>query len=69
MDKSRYKAALRNLPPPGGGCHTAILGVANLGVKVGLASRQIFTDIRDAIPEGSGEFQAGKFRTSFDSSR
>jgi hypothetical protein len=52
MDISRYEAALRKIPAPGGGCHPALLGCANLGVKAGLSPEQIFADIRAAIPEG-----------------
>ena len=50
---NRYLNALLNLPAPGSGCHTAILGVANLGVLAGLDPEMIFRDIRRSIPLGS----------------
>ena len=50
---TRYNQALRNIPSPGGGgCHTAILGIANLGVMAGLISEAIFQDLRRSIPQG-----------------
>jgi len=52
--QERYRDRLQNMPAPGGGgCHTAILGCANLGVLAGLAADQIFSDIRQAIPTGT----------------
>jgi hypothetical protein len=42
----RYEDALRNLPASGGGgCHAAMLRVANLGVRAGLSADQIAADI------------------------
>jgi len=50
----RYLAALRSIPAPGtGGCHTSLLGVADLGVMIGLDDHQLFADIRGHIPQGS----------------
>lgn len=50
---ARYQEALRNIPfPGGGGCHTAILGVSNLGVIAGIPSESIFQDLRRSIPQG-----------------
>lgn len=49
----RYQESRRNIPTPGGGgCHTAILGVANLGVIAGLTAEAIFQDLRRSIPQG-----------------
>lgn len=50
----RYRAALLALPAPGtgNGCHTALLGVANLGVLAGLDDGQIVADIATAVPAG-----------------
>jgi hypothetical protein len=49
----RYQESRLNIPIPGsGGCHTAILGVANLGVLAGLAAEAIFQDLRRSIPQG-----------------
>jgi hypothetical protein len=48
----RYRAALANIPPPGCGCHGALLSVANYGVLAGIDPDQIFADIRHAIPAG-----------------
>lgn len=46
----RYEEALRNLPPSGGdGCHSALLGVANLGFFAGLTGQQIFSDLRSTV--------------------
>lgn len=47
-----YVQALQNIPSPGAGCHTALLGVANLGILAGLTPERIFADIRAAIPTG-----------------
>lgn len=55
----RYADALRNLPASGGGgCHVALLSVANLGLLAGLTPDQIFRDLRAAahgprrVPDG-----------------
>jgi hypothetical protein len=48
----RYKDALRNIPPPGCGCHPHLLAVSNYGVLGGLSGEQIFSDIRGFIPQG-----------------
>lgn len=49
----RYEQGLRNLPAPGGGgCHVALLGVANYGAMAGLDAATIEADIRNAIPHG-----------------
>lgn len=51
--QQKYEAALENLPPSGGGgCHTALLGVANLGVHAGLADEQILDDLREHVYGG-----------------
>jgi hypothetical protein len=49
----RYRAALAAIPPPGTGCHTALLRVANLGVLAKRDPELIRGDIRDAIPAGA----------------
>lgn len=44
---NRYHSALRALPESGGGgCHTALLSVANLGVLAVLPPEQVFRDLR-----------------------
>lgn len=48
----KYKNALVSIPQPGMGCHAALLGVANCGIRNGLSNEQIFWDIRSAIPSG-----------------
>lgn len=50
----RYRNALEQIPAPGegNGCHTALLGVANLGVISGVDGEKIFEDIRSHIPRG-----------------
>jgi hypothetical protein len=49
----KYQVALNNIPAPGGGCHGALLGVANYGVMAGLEQQQIAADIRKHIPAGA----------------
>ncbi|VGO18399.1 hypothetical protein [Pontiella sulfatireligans] len=45
----KYAGALTNLPSSGsGGCHTALLGIANLGVLAGLTEEQIHRDLHNA---------------------
>ena len=48
-----YQEALENIPPPGCGCHTYLLAVADYGVLAGVSAEQIFSDIRRSIPQGS----------------
>lgn len=48
----RYKEALKRIPPPGGGCHPALLSVANHGVRAGLDGQRIFQDLYAYIPHG-----------------
>ena len=48
--KNAYQEALINLPESGGGgCHTALLGIANHGIYKGLDPQQIFDDIRQHV--------------------
>ena len=61
----RYRERLQSIPPPAGGCHTALSGIANLGFQSGfdnlknvrncaiptLEAEKIFQDIRYVIPE------------------
>ncbi len=47
---ARYQDALSAIPESGGGgCHAALLGIANLGVRAGLTPQQIFDDLRSRI--------------------
>lgn len=48
----RYRAKLSSIPPPGSGCHTSLLSVANLGVRAGLSAEMMFLDIQKHIPYG-----------------
>ncbi len=48
----RFNDALRNLPPPGTGCHAALLGAANYGVMAGLSDADILAALRAAIKPG-----------------
>ena len=48
-----YIQKLYSIPAPGKGCHTALLGVANCGIREGLSEEQIFADIRQHIPNGT----------------
>jgi hypothetical protein len=46
----RYRYALKNLPPSGGGgCHVALLGVANLGRAAGVSREQIASDLTKRV--------------------
>jgi len=48
--QGKYQQSLTSLPPSGGGgCHTALLGVANHGVYAGIDPQQIHDDIRQHI--------------------
>lgn len=51
--QSRYHSALQKIPPPGAGCHAALLGVANLGVLAGLQDYALESEILAAIPKGN----------------
>ena len=47
---SRYEDSLASLPESGGGgCHAALLGVANLGILAGVSVDQIFADLRARV--------------------
>jgi hypothetical protein len=47
---ARYQDALSAIPESGGGgCHAALLGIANLGVRAGLTPQQIFEDLRASV--------------------
>lgn len=51
--EKKYQNALLSIPAPGGGgCHAALLGVANLGIMTGRNDNDISLDIRGAIPSG-----------------
>ena len=48
--QERYQEALRSLPPSGGGgCHAALLSVANLGALAGLTPQQVYADLRQHV--------------------
>ncbi|MFO7555303.1 MAG: hypothetical protein R6W88_08880 [Desulfobacterales bacterium] len=49
---ARYHEALNSIPPPGGGCHPSLLGVANLGVIAGIDPERIHDDMRRSVPSG-----------------
>jgi len=51
--EERYATKLRELPPPGVGCHNSLPGPANVGVMLGLSREQIFSDIKASIKPGS----------------
>lgn len=51
--RDRYADALCSIPAPGGaGCHPYLMSVANLGVHADLDPKQLYNDIRRAIPTG-----------------
>lgn len=49
---NHYYNALDHIPPPGGGCHTYLLTVANFGIRAGFKPETIFAHIRQNIPPG-----------------
>ena len=51
---NRYHDCLKQILSPGKGlgCHTSLLGAANLGILAGLPPETIFEDIRGHIPPG-----------------
>ena len=50
---ARYQNALNQIPPPGQGCHTSLLSVANHGLFAGVDPEVLFNDIKSAIPPGT----------------
>lgn len=51
--EDRYRAALAEIPAPGGGgCHAALLGVATLAIRAGRSDVEAEAEIRAAIPSG-----------------
>jgi len=49
----KFQQELTNIPPPGGnGCHSKLLGIANLGVIAGLDAQTIHDRLREHIPPG-----------------
>ena len=49
----RYQDKLQRIPPSGGGgCHQALLGVANLAVMSGVALSQFIADVRPNLSGG-----------------
>jgi len=51
--KTRYRQALAELPPPGSGCHPALLSVANYGILEGVSINEIAADLQQAV-DGKG---------------
>ena len=51
--ETRYEDALRNLPPPGNGCHTALMSVATLGAMCGYEAEKIRLDIKANLKPGN----------------
>lgn len=49
----RYQEKLASIPVPGLGCHTALLGAANLGIIARMPAERIVEDLKAAIPRGS----------------
>jgi hypothetical protein len=51
--QDKFQQALATIPEPGGGgCHAALLGVANLGIMAGIEPQELHGLIRAAIPQG-----------------
>lgn len=51
----RFRNALEEIPPPGAGCHPALLGVANLAKLAGLGQEDAVAEIYEAVPSGDRE--------------
>jgi hypothetical protein len=49
----RFNSKLANPQIPGTGCHGWIMSTANLGIIAKLSGEQIFSGIRQSIPQGS----------------
>lgn len=58
--EERYREALATIPAPGGGCHVALLGVANLGIMAGLDDNTMLAEIRASVPAGGAKFRIRK---------
>jgi len=57
----RYQESLLAIPAPGGGgCHAALLGIANKGVRAGLSEQRLFEDIRASVPRGKRHVPNGE---------
>ena len=52
FEVERYHEALAVIPPPGQGCHPALLSVANRGIAAGIDAERLAADLRAAIPAG-----------------
>lgn len=50
---ARFDEVLSRIPPPGAGCHTALLGAANVGIRSGVTPNDVERAIRQAIPSGA----------------
>ena len=50
---TRYQESIANIPPPGCGCHSFLLAVANYGIMAEVGAETIFQDIRRSIPTGA----------------
>ena len=53
--RDKYKKSLQRLKPAGqgNGTHSALLAIANRGVRAGIAAEEIASDIRQNLPPGS----------------
>ncbi|OGV48742.1 MAG: hypothetical protein A2X49_03980 [Lentisphaerae bacterium GWF2_52_8] len=59
----KFKRSLEIIPVPGGGgCHTALLGTANLAALAGLPEIEAFEKIRRAIPQGGRRVSDNEIR-------
>src|SRR6266576_1263015 len=63
----RYEYALKNLPESGGGgCHVALLGVADLGFWAGLSREQITADLTKRVEGMPRKVTAREIRCAID---
>lgn len=54
------------IPAPGEGCHTAILGKANLGILAGMSPEQVALHIRQSIPKGKRHVTDNEIQAAVD---
>lgn len=68
--EERYREALATIPAPGGGgCHVALLGVANLGIMAGLDDNTMLAEIRASVPAGGRKVPDTEIREAIQRAR
>lgn len=64
--EQRYIQALKDIPPPGSGCHPKLLGVASLGIMAEHSDFTILNEIRAHIPAGTREVTDDEIQEAID---